>query len=202
MKDFEKIAALGSILSKKYATSLFRLLRDYKSISASEASSRLDLHIQTVQEFLESTTLLGITGKEEVFERKRPYFRYTIQNPSITYNFDLDELVGFDRQNPQTSEIRIRENRNAKSHFTTARNGKFFSSVSIISGSGRESEQRKINLTQSQGLFLFHLPFPDALPDSIEGIMAKAKIETEYRSEIDNLVNELIELRVIERVIN
>ena len=200
MKDFEKIAALGSLLSKKYATSLFRLLQDYRSISASEASSRLDLHIQTTQEFLETTALIGITEREEVFERKRPYFRYAIKTPSVTYKFDLSELIEKEAEKYSEKEIRIREKKNAKSHFTTARSGDFFSSVSIISGSGRESEQRKINLTQSQGMFLFHLPFPDAQPDSVESIMEKSSIGTEYRSEIDNLVNELIDMGVIEKM--
>lgn len=198
MKDFEKIAALGSLLSKKYASELFMLLKDYKSISASEAASRLDLHIQTVQEFLETTSSLGITEREEVFERKRPYFRYTIIHPDLNLRFSLSEILDEEPSNHVENTLRIREKKNSKSHFSLARSGDHFSSVSILTGSGRESQQRKINLTMAQGKFLFHLPFPDAQPLSIEKIMENAGVEEEYRSEIENLINELEELKIIE----
>lgn len=52
--DFETAAKLGAYFSKDYAEELFRLLVNYKDISASEAASRLNLHIQTVQDFLEA----------------------------------------------------------------------------------------------------------------------------------------------------
>ena len=54
MTNIEMISVLGTLLSKKYGKDLFKLLKVYNDISASEASSRLGLHVQTVQEFLES----------------------------------------------------------------------------------------------------------------------------------------------------
>ena len=56
---------MGSCLSKEYAENLFRLLVTYESISASEAASRLGLHIKTVQDFLEALAEVEILGKEE-----------------------------------------------------------------------------------------------------------------------------------------
>ena len=50
--DFKKAAILGSYISKDYAEDLFRLLVTYKDIPASEAASRLNMHIKTVQDTL------------------------------------------------------------------------------------------------------------------------------------------------------
>jgi hypothetical protein len=54
--DFKTAAVLGNCLSKDYAESFFKLLVDYRDISASEAASRLNLLINTAKDFLESVT--------------------------------------------------------------------------------------------------------------------------------------------------
>jgi DNA-binding IclR family transcriptional regulator len=66
--DFERASQLGGCLSKDYAPEMFRLLVNYRSLSASEAASRLDLHVQTAQSFLETLASLGILDKEESLE--------------------------------------------------------------------------------------------------------------------------------------
>ena len=76
--DFRNAAKLGTYLSKDYAEDFFGLLVNYQDISASEAVSRLGLHIRTAQDFLEAMASLGILEKEEVYEKKRPYFRYSL----------------------------------------------------------------------------------------------------------------------------
>jgi len=48
--DFKTAAQLSALLSKDYADDFFRLLVNYKNISASEAASRINLHISTAQE--------------------------------------------------------------------------------------------------------------------------------------------------------
>ena len=45
--DFQTAALLGASLSKDYAEDFFKLLVNYQDISASEAASRLSLHIRT-----------------------------------------------------------------------------------------------------------------------------------------------------------
>ena len=77
--DFKTAARLGTYISKDYAEDVLRLLVNYTDISASEAASRLNLHIRTVQDFLEAMESLGIVKKEEVSEGKRPYFRYSLE---------------------------------------------------------------------------------------------------------------------------
>ncbi|MCF8366451.1 MAG: hypothetical protein K9H16_11755 [Bacteroidales bacterium] len=195
---FNEAAILGSYLSKDYAKELFRLLVNYKSISASEAASRLNLHIKTVQDFLEAMAGLEILEKEEVYEKKRPYNRYTLVVNKINMEIDLDILATNLNPDDQNS-MRIRERKNAGVIFTTARHNQYFSSVTVWIGSGRERSERKINLTIPQGKFLFHLPFPTALFESVEAIMQKAGIEPTEASEILDIVNALIDFNVIER---
>ena len=67
---YETAARLGAILSKDYAEDFFKLLVNYQDISASEAASRLSLHIRTAQDFLENLTELDVVKKTEVFKRK------------------------------------------------------------------------------------------------------------------------------------
>ena len=67
--DFKTAAKFGAYFSKDYAEEIFRLLVNYKDISASEAASRLNLHIQTAQDFLEAMTSLGIFSKKEVYQK-------------------------------------------------------------------------------------------------------------------------------------
>ncbi|HOW24585.1 MAG TPA: hypothetical protein PK711_02855 [Bacteroidales bacterium] len=195
--DFKQAALLGSYLSKDYAEDLFRLLAAYSSISASEAASRLDLHIKTVQDFMEAMFELGILQREEVYEGKRPYFRYTLSARRILMDLDLTPL--FPLPSPDRRiQLRIRERKNMGARFTTARNNKYISGVTIWMGEGRERTERRLSLSIPQGSFLFHLPFPTADFESVEDIMKKAGVDGDHASEILDIVSALIELGVIE----
>ena len=196
--NFKQAAILGSYISKDYAEDLFRLLATYTSISASEAASRLNLHIKTVQDFLEAMAELEILEKEEVYEKKRPYFRYILKVRSISMGLDLSPLFPTG-QKPEEPSLRIRERKNAGVRFTTARNNQYISSVAIWQGKGRERTERRINLSIPQGRFLFHLPFPSAGYLSILEIMKKAEVDASNSSEILDIVDALIDLKVIEK---
>ena len=86
--DFKTAAESGTLISKDYAKDFITLLVNYQNISASEAASRLNLHIRTAQDFLESLLTLGIVTKEQVFEVKRPYYRYSLQTDKISMEIE------------------------------------------------------------------------------------------------------------------
>ena len=195
--DFKLAAILGSFISKDYAEDLFRLLATYSSISASEAASRLNLHIKTVQDFMEAMYDLGILDREEVYEKKRPYYRYTIKVKKIVMELDLAPLFPQVNSDDRTT-MRIREKKNAGVRFTTSRDNQYISNIAIWTGQGRERTERKINLSIPQGRFLFHLPFPSADFLSIREIMIKAEVDHTNTSEILDIVEALIEMKVIE----
>jgi len=194
--DFATAAKLGTYISKDYARDMFDLLAKYRDISASEAASRLGLHIRTAQDFLEAMESLGILSKEEVYEKKRPYYRYTLARSRITMDIDLAGMTG-DRDGPETG-VKIREMKNSGAMFTTARGGSRISSVTIWTGEGRNRKERKISLTNAQGSFLFHLPFPNAAPLSSGAILEKAGIDESYGPEVKDLIDLLVEGGVIE----
>jgi DNA-binding Lrp family transcriptional regulator len=194
--DFATAARLGTYISKDYARDMFELLAKYRDISASEAASRLGLHIRTAQDFLEAMESLGILSKEEVYEKKRPYFRYTLVRSRITMDIDLEGMGG---EGPgEESGAKIREKKDSGAIFTTARSGDRISSVTVWTGEGRDRKERRISLTGPQGSFLFHLPFPNAAPMSIEAIMEKAGADPSCAPEIRDLVEVLTESGVIE----
>jgi len=199
MKDFNKIARLGFYLSKSYAADIFRLLNEYKDISSSEAASRLGLHIQTVQDFFDNLFELGFLKKNEIYEGKRPYFRYSYDTSLIEIKYDLNELSISSNETGDESMF-IREYRHSGARFSTSRSGKYFSSVTITIGKARGGKQKKINLTKAQGQFLYNLPFPDASPLRISEILRISKINEEFMPEILSLTRELIEYKVIEKV--
>ena len=194
---FEDAARFGTYISKTYAIDIFRLLNNYRDISASEAASRLGLHIQTVQDFLETMAELNFLVKKEAFEKKRPYYRYTLQIQKIELEIDLNEELK-NSNNDSLEFSGIREKKNAGIRFSLARNGQYFSNVSIWTGKGRERSEKKISLTTAQGKFLYNLPFPDGEFLSMEEIRIKAGIETEQMPEINDLIEELILFKVIE----
>jgi len=195
--DFKQAATLGSFISKDYTEDLFRLLATYSSISASEAASRLNLHIKTVQDFMEAMFELGILEREEVYEKKRPYYRYTLKLKKISMELDLSTLYPKENSDERTS-IMIREKKNAGVRFTTSRDNQYISNIAIWTGQGRDRTERKINLSIPQGRFLFHLPFPSAEFQSIGKIMQKADVDSSNISEVLDIVDALIELGVIE----
>ena len=195
--NFEQAARFGTYISKSYSKDIFRLLKNYRDISASEAASRLSLHIQTVQDFLEAMTDLGIVSKKEAIERKRPYFRYTLEKQKIEIEIDLQEELE-DTERESLDQTKIREKKNAGVRFSMARNGQYFSNVAIWVGKGRERTEKKINLTIAQGKFLYNLPFPDGEYLSLVEIRVKAGIESGHTPEIRDLVEELIQYKVIE----
>jgi len=196
--DFKEAAKLGSCLSKDYAEDLFRLLATYESISASEAGSRVNIHIKTTQDFLEDLYGLGILDREEVYEGKRPYFRYRLKVKQLSIEINLEP---FSQNEPVTDtrlKLKIREKKNIGARFTTSRSNDYISNVVIWTGEGRNRTERKINLSMPQGKFLFHLPFPTAEPLSISEIMKNAEIDEVNIPEIIDIVNVLIEFGVIE----
>ena len=196
--DFNEAAKLGSCLSKDYAEDLFRLLATYESISTSEAASRLNLHIKTVQDFLEDMYTLRILEREEVYEGKRPYFRYWLKTNQINMTIDLTTFSRDDEVNDTRLKLKVREKKNAGVKFTTSRSNDYISSVTIWMGEGRNRTERKINLSIPQGRFLFHLPFPNADFLSIKEIMRKAQTDSTNIPEIIDIVNVLMEFGVIE----
>jgi len=194
--DFKEAAKLGNYLSKDYAQDFFALLVNYQDISASEAASRLGLHIRTAQDFLEGLSALDILDKQEVYEKKRPYFRYTLKTEHILMDIDLTQIKG--QGMPEDLTHQIREKSNAGANFSLARGGEYISSVSLWTGKGRDRKERKISLTRPQGLFLYHLPFPNADPLPIADIMRKANVSEELAPEILDIIQLLKKYDVIE----
>jgi len=199
--DFKKAGILGSYISKDYAEDLFKLLVTYQDISASEAASRLNLHIKTVQDFLEAMASLDILLKKEVLEKKRPYFRYALKTNAIEMKIDLSPLFTTQTEEAKDSKM-IRERNNAGARFSTSRDGQYISHVALWIGKGRDRKERRINLSIPQGKFLFHLPFPSAEPMYIEDIMKKAEVNDSNRSEIIDIVKVLEEYGIVEEVDN
>ena len=196
--DFRTAAKYGAILSKDYAEDVFALLVNYQAISASEVAARVNLHIKTAQDFLELLEQLGLLSKEEVLEKKRPYFRYSLHETRIEINIDLMQVKQEPAHNSMAALIREREHAGAR--FTVARIEDTINSVTIWSGNGRDREERKIKLTNPQGKFLYHLPFPKATPLSVDGIMQKAGVDASLAPEILDLVQMLEKYEVIEKV--
>ena len=196
--DFQTAAKFATLLSKDYAEDIFALLVNYQAISASEVATRLDLHIKTAQDFLESFAQLDILSKEEILEKKRPYYRYAIKQNRILIDIDLMQVRK--EANHKSLSLPIREKENAGARFTTARSDDYITSVTIWSGNGRERKERKFKLTTLQGKFLFHLPFPKAVPLSIAEIMQKAGIEESIAPEILDLVQLLEKYEVVEYI--
>lgn len=196
--DFRTAARLGSLLAKDYAEDIFELLVNYQAISASEVATRLDVHIKTAQDFLEGLEELGIVSKEEVLEKKRPYYRYVLKQKRIQIDIDLMEI----KREPNTDHLSrlIRERENAGARFSVAHSDDYITSVTIWSGEGREREERKIKLTTPQGKFLYHLPFPKAEPLTVAGIMQKAGLEESLAPEILDLVQLLEKYKVVEHL--
>jgi predicted transcriptional regulator len=194
--DFSSASQLSALLAKEYAEEFFRLLVNYQDISASEAASRLNLHIKTAQDFLDGLTDLEIVTRTEVHEKKRPYNRYTLKEYKLNLTIDLHQ---FAMENSTEGLTRlIREALDAGAKFDKSRSEDAISAVTIWEGEGRDRKERRISLTTPQGKFLFHLPFPNAKPMSITDLMEKAGVEEDYSSEIQNLVEELVNLKVIE----
>ena len=200
--DFKQAAILGSCISKDYAEDLFALLAIYKNISASEAASRLNLHIKTVQDFLEDLYSLKIVEREEVYEGKRPYFRYNLMVRQVVMNVDLTHLFPEGNKDEDRLKLCIREKQNSGVRFTTSRSNDYISNIVIWTGEGRNREERKINLSIPQGKFLFHLPFPTAEPQAIGSLIMKAGLDGSNIPEIIDIVNVLAEFGVVERIEN
>jgi len=193
---FEDLSQMASYLSKDYASEFFKLLQIYPALSASEAAARLSLHIKTAQDFLEGLEKAGILGRNEVYERKRPYFRYFLKQKKIKINCDLKELVGSDDKEALKNK-KINEKKNGPAHFTSSAKSQILSSVTLITGQGRNKKERKINLTENQGRFLFFLPFPTEPPKAISSLMKKAGVSEESFNEVLDIIGVLRDHKVI-----
>jgi predicted transcriptional regulator len=196
MSEFQSAQQLASLAAKDYARDFFRLLVIYKDISASEAAARLNLHIKTAQDFLDGLEEAGIVSKHEALEKKRPYYRYSLEKTHLSIEIDLDALYRPDASNTH-SYLKIREHKNSGVLFKEGRDNQI-SSLSLFEGKGRSRTERKINLTRCQGRFLFYLPFPTEPPQTVKQICEKAGLSEECMPEIDHLLEILIHSHVIE----
>jgi predicted transcriptional regulator len=196
--DFCNVSRLCRLIAKDYAKSFFKLLATYTDISASEAASRLNIHIKTAQDFLEGLEGFGICTKREVVERKRPYFRYTLTQKELSIHFNLCNLLK-SKEASNNIKWRIRERKNSGAIFKTMRGGNRISFVQFFIGDGRSRVERKLNLTNHQGLFLYHLPFPTKPFSSVEEVIAKAQIDKSAMAEILDIVEVLVNHGIIEK---
>jgi len=197
--DFKTAAIVGTYIAKSYAEDFFKLLVNYQDISASEAASRLGLHIRTAQDFLDAMASLGILEKVEVYEKKRPYFRYSLQTQRIKMEIDLTKIEK--KRSEGDLDRRIRERAHAGANFVLSRDGKTINHIVIWSGSDRDSKEHRISLTKSQGIFLYNLPFPNAEFLSVAEVMGKADIGRDLAPEILDIVELLTKHNVIEEKI-
>ena len=195
-KDFSASQKLAAALSKEYARNFLRLLMVYRNISASEAAARLNLHIQTAQDFLEVLEGAGVVEKHEAAEKKRPYFRYALREKQIQINIDLDALYN-PGEHITKKNWRIRERKNSGALFKEGRDERI-SAVFVFQGKGRSRTERRLSLTDCQGRFLFHLPFPTGESLEIYEICKKAGVGDDCLPEIIDLVEMLRELGVVE----
>jgi hypothetical protein len=195
--SFERSRKLAALLAKEYARDFLTLLVMYRDISASEAASRLNIHIKTSQDFLEGLEEAGVLGRREAAEGKRPYFRYNLKEKAICITFDLEGLYER-RAHASAAAWAIKERKNSGALFKEGRGG-LISTVHVFEGSGRSREERRFSLTECQGRFLFNLPFPTEPPSSVADIMRKAGLEDDCLPEIVDLVDILLKRRVIEK---
>jgi predicted transcriptional regulator len=194
--DFRTAAAIGACLARDYAEDVFDLLVTYQDLSASEAASRLGLHVRTAQDFLEALAAVGIVARREVYEKKRPYFRYALTTTRLVIDLDLGQI-----RRPHTADDlrrRIREKADSGTRFSVARSGDRISQVISWTGEGRERKEHRISLTDPQGLFLYHLPFPGAEPLSIADILRRAGVSEDLAPEVLDLVDVLARHDAIE----
>jgi len=198
--DFEKVRRLAVLLSKSFAQGILKLLVNYQDISASEAATRLDLHIKTAQDFLEELAALGLCQKKEVYEKKRPYYRYKLKKYRFSIEVDLSVLADSYSKTDKKLLVKIIERKNSQAVFTLGRSGDYISSIIVFIGKGRKKKERRINLTQAQGKFLFYLPFPTAKPMAVKEIIEKSGISQDHLSEILDLIKVLQDFQVIENI--
>ncbi len=195
--SFEQSRRLAAIVAKDYARDFLTLLVIYRDISASEAAARLNIHIKTAQDFLEGLETAGILDKHEALEGKRPYFRYSLKAHFINITFDLDELYD-PKIHRSAMGWKIKERKNSGVLFKEGR-GERIASVHVFEGSGRSREERRFNLTECQGRFLFYLPFPTEAPSPVSAILHKAALTDDCIPEIIDLVNLFLKQKVIEK---
>jgi len=198
--DFETVHRLAVLLSKSFAQDILKLLVNYQDISASEAATRLDLHIKTAQDFLEELAALGLCQKKEVYEKKRPYYRYKLKKYRFSMEVDLSVLADSYSKTDKRLLMKIRERKNNQAVFTLGRSGDYISSIVVFIGEGRKKKERRINLTQAQGKFLFYLPFPTARPMAVKEIIEKSGISQDHLSEILDLIKVLQDFQVIKNI--
>lgn len=198
--EYSLLSRFGSYISKEYSREIFKLLIKYSDISASEAASRLDLHIKTVQDFLEAMSDTGILTKKKITDKRRPFYRYSLKDTRINLCLDLSELEDKSGKDKNAGQYKIRERANSGARFNTARYDSYFNSVVIWQGTGRERKVRKFNLTVAQGTVLYNLPFPGAEPLSIDRLIEKSGVDKDQLSEIIDIINILIENNVIEKL--
>ncbi len=196
--DFKKASELGSLISKDYAWDFLRLLVMYQDISASEAASRLNLHTKTAQDFLEGLSDQGIVFKKEVFEKKRPYFRYSLKKRKLTVDIDFSTLYD-PLKHRDKLKWKIREKKNSNAVFKTSSRSDHISAIHFIVGQGRSSQERTLNLTKNQGKFLFHLPFPTQPSKNVAEIIRKSEIDSSFIPEILDIIEVLDQYQIIEK---
>ena len=195
---FKEASQLGSLISKDYARDFLTLLVMYQDISASGAASRLNLHTKTAQDFLEGLSDQGIVSKKEVFEKKRPYFRYSLKKKKLTLDIDFSTL--YDPQDHQNKlKWKIRERKNSNAIFKTSGRGDHISAIHFFVGQGRTSQERSLNLTTNQGKFLFHLPFPTQPFKRVAEIFKKSEIDPACLPEILDIIEVLDKNKIIEK---
>lgn len=195
--DFKKTSRISNLLAREYSEDFFKMLVIYKSISASEAASRLNLHIKTTQDFLEELEALGIVSKKEVLGKRRPHFRYTMKKKKLSLEIDFSQLVDV-KKTEKKINLNIREKKNSGTIFIPWGKSRRISSVAVFIGEGRNRKERKINLTEAQGRFLYYLPFPTERAGNIMSISKKAGIDESLLPEVIDVIEILKKYDVIE----
>lgn len=192
---FAEIQRISGILAKNYAEDFFKLLVNYESISATESATRLNLHIKTCQDFLETLYEVNYLSREQVIDKKRPYYRYKLIKQKIDFYFGLNQfkLNEFDYSN-----LEIKENIKNDCIFISSPKTGQISGITLFEGEGRKCQERKIQLTKAQGNFLLFLPLPTSDRKKVKEILSDTGTKNKFKNEILDLITILIKHEIID----
>lgn len=192
---YNEIKKLSLYLSRDYSDQIFHILLTYETVSASELASQLDLHIKTVQDFLEALADLKLLEAEKVVRHKRPYFRYKLIQDSINLNIDLSQVQ--EKSKLEFEDMTLRMTKLPTVMLNTVKDSA--ESVTLFLKKNRRMHQKKIKFTPIQGKFLKTVPAHNSSAALFTDLLKKAEIEEKHLDEIKEIVQILITNKVLDK---
>ncbi|OQX22062.1 MAG: hypothetical protein BWK75_01740 [Candidatus Altiarchaeales archaeon A3] len=167
------------VLSKEHCIDVVEILYLNGWLTATEIAEDLKIHIATAVKYLTELHEIGIAEKRTREGKYKDALEYRLINSEINLTLNFEQIIAEESKGviEKAGIIKVKEKVRDDVHYEWDDEKQKILKINIIGAGIRRGIQESIELSTSEGKFLWHTPYPSEEGLSVEQICENAGIK-------------------------